>query len=349
MKYLITGGCGFIGSNLAKRVLELNQQLIVVDDLSRYGSELNLEWLKHKGEFKFINKDITVATEVDLLIKKYTPDFIFHLAGQVAMTKSIKFPRRDFEINTIGTLNILESVRKFSPETIILYSSSNKVYGDLEHLIYEENETRYLVKDFPFGFNEDLNLNFQSPYGCSKGAADQYLLDYNKIFGLKTVVFRHSSMYGGNQHPTFDQGWISWFCQKAIEIRDGKLDKNFTVSGNGKQVRDLLYCDDVVNLYFKCVENIDKVKGEAFNIGGGFKNSLSILELFSLLENSLNISMTPYVSFIEKRNSDQLSFVATNEKIFGKIKWRPETPSQVGINNTLEWLSKYHNSNNALK
>ena len=338
MKYLITGGCGFIGCNLANKIIKLNQELIIIDDLSRKGSKLNLDWLLKKGKFIFLNKDITIASEVDTIIKKHKPDVIFHLAGQVAMTNSIANPRRDFEINALGTLNILESIRRFSPETSIFYSSSNKVYGDLDYLEYQEKDTRYIVKNFPLGFDENLNLNFQSPYGCSKGTADQYLIDYCKIYGIKTVVFRHSSMYGGNQHPTYDQGWVSWFCQKGIEIKKGKLFENFTVSGSGKQVRDLLYSDDVIDLYLLCAEKIELVKGEVFNIGGGYQNALSILELFIVLENLLEIKILPFVNFIEKRKSDQLSFIATNKKIFEKIGWKPKTSSTEGLSKTINWL-----------
>lgn len=338
MKYLITGGCGFIGSNLAKRVLDLEENLIILDDLSRYGSEKNLEWLKSFGEFKFIKNDITISQKVDDLIKTEKPDVVFHLAGQVAMTTSILDPRRDFEINALGTINVLEAARKHCPETPIFYSSSNKVYGDLEYLTYHEEGSRYTVKEFPKGFDESLKLNFQSPYGCSKGAADQYLLDYNKIYGLNTVVFRHSSMYGGNQHPTFDQGWISWFCKKGIEIKQGILKEKFTISGTGKQVRDLLYAEDVVSLYFKALESIETIKGHVFNIGGGHENSLSILELLKFLENQLNVDFSPHVKFIEARQSDQLSFVADNEKITKMTNWIPKTNATDGINKTLTWL-----------
>ena len=338
MKYLITGGCGFIGSNLAKHVLDLKEDLVILDNLSRNGSDKNFEWLKGLGKFKLIKSDITNSRIVDNLIKTEKPDVIFHLAGQVAMTASILDPRRDFEINAIGTINVLEAVRKHCSDTPIFYSSSNKVYGDLEYLTYQEHDLRYTVKEFPRGFDESLKLNFQSPYGCSKGAADQYLLDYHKIYGLNTVVFRHSSMYGGNQHPTFDQGWISWFCKKGIEIKQGTLKEKFTISGTGKQVRDLLYSKDVVSLYFSALKKITLIKGHVFNIGGGYENSLSILELLKLLENQLNVDFSPHVTFIEARQSDQLSFVANNEKITKMTNWTPITIAEDGIIKTLQWL-----------
>ncbi|MFA5804196.1 MAG: NAD-dependent epimerase/dehydratase family protein [Melioribacteraceae bacterium] len=313
MKYLITGGCGFVGSNLAAEVLKRNEELFVFDNLYRIGSEKKLFWLKEKGDFKFYHRDIRNYNDVENVIKDIKPDVIFHLAGQVAMTTSINDPRMDFEVNVVGTHNVLESVRKYSPATVILYSSTNKVYGDLEYLTYEETETRYVCKEYPEGFDEKLRLDFQSPYGCSKGAADQYLLDYYRIFGIRTVVFRHSSMYGGNQNPTYDQGWIGWFVQKAIEIKEGTSKRSFTISGNGKQVRDILHSDDVVNIYFNSVEHIDKISGTAFNVGGGIENSLSLLELFIFLEKELQIKMN--YSQIPRRESDQKVFVVNPKSL----------------------------------
>jgi len=291
MKYLITGGCGFLGSNLATEVLGRNEELIIFDNLYRVGSYKNLEWLKTKGNFKFVHGDIRNREDIESVIKQEKPDIIFHLAGQVAMTTSIQNPRLDFEVNALGTFNLLDSVRKFSPESIVIYSSTNKVYGDLEWVNYEETETRYIAPQFPKGFPENIPLEFHSPYGCSKGSADQYMLDFYRIFGIRTVVFRHSSMYGGRQFSTYDQGWIGWFCLKAVETKKGILKEPFTIHGNGKQVRDVLYADDMIDLYFKTVENIEKVKGEVFNIGGGMENSLSLLELFNLLESMLDIKL----------------------------------------------------------
>lgn len=335
MRYLITGGCGFVGSNLAAEVLKRGEELFVFDNLFRFGSGQNLEWLKNQGEFKYYPFDIRNNNDVETVIKEVRPDVIFHLAGQVAMTTSIQNPRLDFEINTLGTHNLLEAVRKYSPASMILYSSTNKVYGDLENLSYEENATRYICKEYPYGFDESLQLDFHSPYGCSKGAADQYLLDYARIFGLKTVVFRHSSMYGGNQHATYDQGWVGWFIQKALEIKNGTAKEQFTISGNGKQVRDVLHSSDVVNLYFKASENIEKIKGQAFNIGGGIENSLSLLELFTLLEENLHIKMS--YKQLPFRESDQLVFVANNKKAEQLFGWKALTSPNSGINDSLLW------------
>lgn len=338
MKYLITGGCGFIGSNLAAEVLKRNEDLVVFDNLFRFGSSSNLEWLKKKGKFKYYPFDIRNLNDIETVIKEEQPDVVFHLAGQVAMTTSISNPRLDFEINVMGTFNLLDSIRKYSPNTIILYSSSNKVYGDFETLTFEEKETRYTCKEYPKGFDETLPLNFHSPYGCSKGSADQYLLDFNRIYGLKTVVFRHSSMYGGNQHATIDQGWIGWFCQKALDLKMNAKIRPFTISGNGKQVRDVLHADDVTSLYFTTISNIDKVKGKAFNIGGGIENSLSLLELFKFLDHELNISMK--YKQLAPRESDQLFFVANNKNISKLTGWSPQVKTEEGLVKMLDWLSK---------
>jgi CDP-paratose 2-epimerase len=332
MKYLITGGCGFIGSNLAAEVLKRGDELILFDNLFRFGSSANLDWLRLQGEFIYFPYDIRNYSDMETVIKDVKPDYIFHLAGQVAMTTSIQNPRLDFEINTLGTLNLLESVRKYSPDSVILYSSTNKVYGDFEHLTFEETDTRYVCKEYPYGFPETISLDFHSPYGCSKGAADQYLLDYHRIFGLKTIVFRHSSMYGSHQHSTYDQGWVGWFCQKALEIKKGIAKEPFTISGTGKQVRDVLHSSDVVNLYF-LAKDCSNAYGQAFNIGGGIKNSLSLLELFVLLEEILDIKMQ--YKQLPWRESDQKVFVADNTKIKQVSGWYPLMVAEEGIRNIL--------------
>lgn len=335
MRYLITGGCGFVGSNLAAEVLKRGEELFVFDNLFRFGSSQNLDWLKKQGEFKYYPFDIRNTNDVETIVKEVKPDIIFHLAGQVAMTTSIQNPRLDFETNILGTHNLLEAVRKYSSESIILYSSTNKVYGDIEYLTYEETGTRYICKEFSSGFDESMQLDFHSPYGCSKGAADQYLLDYYRMFGIRTVVFRHSSMYGGNQHATYDQGWVGWFCQKALEIKRGSAREHFTISGTGKQVRDVLHGADVVNLYFEA-KDMKNAYGQAFNIGGGIENSLSLLELFSILERKLDIKMK-YIQ-LPWRENDQKVFVANNLKVQRIIGWKPETSINEGIERMLEWM-----------
>ena len=338
MKFLITGGCGFAGSNLAAEVIKRNKELYVLDNFYRKGSINNYNWLKTLGEFTFLHADIRSHYDIETIIKRVKPNVIFHLCGQVAMTTSIENPKLDFEINTLGTFNLLESVRKHSPQTIILYSSTNKVYGDFKHLTFDETETRYICNEYPDGFDESLPLNFQSPYGCSKGSADQYVQDYYRIFGIKTVVFRHSTIYGGRQFPTYDQGWIGWFCKKAIEIKAGVLKGQFSISGTGKQLRDVLHADDLVSLYFQIIDNIDKVKGEVFNIGGGIENSLSLIELFNLFENELNIKME--YKKLPWRQSDQKVFVADLTNIKSKVKWEPKIDKIQGIKKTMHWINE---------
>lgn len=338
MKVLITGGCGFLGSNLANDIIEKNRgELFVLDNLYREGSEKNLKWLQSGGKFKFYNLDIRIRDKVQKIIGNIKPDIIFHLAGQVAMTTSINDPRLDFEINAFGTFNILESVRQYSPESIIIYSSTNKVYGDLEWIEYKELPKRYVAPSFPNGFPETLPLDFSSPYGCSKGAADQYTLDFSRTYGLRAVVFRHSSIYGGRQFSTYDQGWIGWFCQKAVEASKGILKGPFTISGDGKQVRDVLYADDAVRLYFTAAGAIDKIKGNVFNIGGGINNSLSLLELFDLLEQELGCRLT--YTRIPWRKCDQKIFVADLTKFHSLTGWYPEINKIDGIRKMLAWIS----------
>ncbi len=336
MKLLITGGCGFLGSNLALAALEKKYQLIVLDNLYRTGAEKNLTWLKSQGNFKFVHSDVRNREDVEVIIKEEKPTAIFHLAGQVAMTTSIANPRLDFEINALGTFNILDAVRKFSPESTVIYSSTNKVYGDLEFLKYEEISTRYILSDFQNGLPENIPLEFCSPYGCSKGAADQYMIDFYKSFGIKTVVFRHSSMYGGRQFATYDQGWIGWFCYQALLEKYKLQTEPFTISGNGKQVRDVLYADDMVSLYFTALEHIEKIKGTAFNIGGGTSNSLSLLELFDILEQELDIKLK--YNILPHRNSDQKVFIADIAKISNLTNWMPLVDKENGIKKMLNWL-----------
>ena len=336
MKILINGGCGFLGSNLAREGILKCNEVVVFDNLFRKGSAENLKYLETLGEFKYINGDVRNQNDVETLFKNEGPfDAIFHLAGQVAMTTSIQNPRLDFEINTLGTFNVLECARKYSPKSAILYSSTNKVYGDLEQFNYEETEMRYICKQFPNGFNENIGLDFHSPYGTSKGSADQYMLDYARIYGLNTVVFRHSSMFGSRQFATENQGWIGWFIQKALEIKNNPCMPKFTISGNGKQVRDILYADDMVDLYYSATKNIEKIKGQAFNIGGGIENSLSLLELFKILEEKLNIKME--YKQLPPRESDQKIFVADTTKIEKAIGWKAKISKEQGIDNMIKW------------
>lgn len=335
MKYLITGGCGFVGSNLAAEVIKRGEELYVIDNLFRFGSDSNLQWLRSLGEFKYYPADTRNQNDVETIIKDVKPDYLFHLAGQVAMTTSIANPRLDFETNAIGAFNVLDAIRKYSPSTVMLFSSTNKVFGDFEQLHFREEYKRYVCEEYPSGFPEVIGLDFHSPYGCSKGTADQYLLDFYRIYGIKTVVFRHSSMYGANQHATFDQGWIGWFCKKALEIKNGTAKEPFTIQGTGLQVRDVLYATDIVNLYFSAKDCKDAY-GQVFNIGGGINNSLSLLELFDMLEQKLNIKMNH--KQLEWRESDQKVFIADITKVKEVIGWEPKVTKDEGIDKMLEWM-----------
>lgn len=336
MKILINGGCGFLGSNLAAYGIENGYDVTVFDNLSRLGASQNLLWLQSLGTFKFVHGDTRNRNDVETIVKNGQFDAVFHLAGQVAMTTSIENPYKDFEINTMGAINLLDSIRKYSPKTAVFFSSTNKVYGDLENYHYEETETRYKCVEFPNGFDESVPLDFRSPYGCSKGAADQYMLDFYRIFGVKATVFRHSSMYGSRQFATYDQGWIGWFVQKAIEKYENPNCEPFTISGNGKQVRDILHAKDMIRLYYSALEHVDDVCGQAYNIGGTMEQSLSLLELFDMLNDILGIKME-YVQ-LPPRQSDQKVFVADIHKINSKIGWKPEVTAYDGVSAMVDWV-----------
>jgi CDP-paratose 2-epimerase len=339
MKYLITGGCGFVGSNLAREVQQRGEELHVLDNLSRRGSAANLAWLQQHGPLTFHHADIRNSNDVARVVRMVMPDVIFHLAGQVAMTTSIADPRLDFEINVLGSHNVLETVRQWTPHTAIIYSSTNKVYGDLEALAYDEAATRYCARAYPHGFDEHVPLDFRSPYGCSKGAADQYMLDYARIYGLNTIVFRHSTIFGERQFATFDQGWIGWFVQQALHIKRGDTHEPFTISGDGKQVRDVLFARDLVRCYFAALDHVHDAKGHAFNIGGGMANSLSLLELFAWLEHALDITMN--YRRLPWRQSDQKVFVADIRKATRLFGWSPSVQRDAALDHMLTWMTSH--------
>jgi CDP-paratose 2-epimerase len=335
MKFLVTGGCGFLGSNLAAEVIQRDHELCVLDSLNRAGGEDNLRWLKTMGVFTFIHGDTRCVNDVEKVVGDFRPDVIFHLAGQVAMSTSLADPRRDFETNIMGGVNLLEAVRKLSPESIVVYSSTNKVYGDLETIRLEETETRYVAPDYPNGFDETLPLDFRTPYGCSKGATDQYMLDYSRMFGVRSIVFRHSSIFGGRQFATYDQGWIGWFIKQGISIQQGVLKEPFTISGDGKQVRDVIFVSDLVSCYFSAIKAIEKTSGQPFNIGGGMVNSLSLLELFAILEDKLGIEMK--YRRLPWRASDQKVYCADIRKALKVFGWRPEVTKMQGVEKMIAW------------
>lgn len=335
MKVLITGGAGFVGSNLAAHLVR-RADVTVFDSLARQGASQNLKWLHSRGKLDFVHGDIRNAFDVEECVKKLAPDVVFHLAGQVAMTTSLQSPRRDFEINVVGSINVLETVRRYTPSTAIIYASSNKVYGNLQHLNLVETATRW-QPEHETGVDETVAIEFHTPYGCSKGAADQYMLDYARGYGLNTVVFRHSTIYGGRQFATYDQGWVGWFVRQAIESRRNPDRPPFTISGDGKQVRDLLHVSDAVNAYVAAFDNIAQARGEAFNIGGGIENSMSLLELFQFLEQRLNVHLR--YTQLPWRQSDQKFFVAENAKAERALGWSPKMPKEKGLEDIIEWES----------
>lgn len=347
MKVLITGGGGFLGSNLAAHYLSNGAEVVILDALFRRGAVDNLSWLQSQAkphQFHFIQADVANQEAVECVFRRHAPfDFICHVGGQVAMTTSLSDPRRDLQTNVLGTFNVLEAMRAYSPDALLAYSSTNKVYGDLEHLRYAETETRFTLPDFPNGLDESLPLDFSTPYGCSKGAADQYVRDWSRVYGLKTVVFRHSSIYGGRQFATFDQGWIGWFCQKALEqqadLKSGRQPEAFTISGTGKQVRDVLRSEDLVSLYDAAFQCADKVSGKIFNIGGGMPNSLSLLELLDLLRDLLELPQALVYSQLPRRQSDQDFFVADVSAIKAATGWEPRISARQGVGRMLEWLA----------
>ncbi|MCR5142842.1 MAG: GDP-mannose 4,6-dehydratase [Ruminococcus sp.] len=338
MKILINGGCGFLGSNLASHGIKTGHDITVLDNLSRVGAAGNLAWLQSLGNVTYVHGDTRNKNDIESLISKGQFDAVFHLAGQVAMTTSIADPYKDFEINTMGAVNVLDSIRKYSPQTAVFFSSTNKVYGDLEQYTYDETDTRYVCREFPDGFDESVPLDFRSPYGCSKGAADQYMLDYHRIFGIKTTVFRHSSMYGSRQFATYDQGWIGWFVEKALEKYFDPSCEPFTISGNGKQVRDILHANDMISLYYTALENAEKVCGQAYNIGGTIQQSLSLLELFDMLEGLLGIKLK--YTKLPPRASDQKVFVADTKKIRDAIGWEPKVSALEGVSAMIDWIKE---------
>jgi CDP-paratose 2-epimerase len=339
MAYLITGGCGFVGSNTAAELIRRKEEAVVFDNLSRAGAAHNLEWLRSLGAFEFVYGDVRNPFDIEAVIRRWRPAAVFHLAGQVAMTTSMESPRRDFEINVLGSINLLEAVREYAPEASVVYASSNKVYGDLP-LELEELGLRYMPRGYPNGVDESSPLNFHTPYGCSKGAADQYMLDYARGFGLKTIVFRHSTIYGGRQFSTYDQGWVGWFCRQALEVQRDPHREPFTISGDGKQVRDLLHVSDAIRCYLAAAEQMRSARGMVFNIGGGMENSMSLLELFAHLEKRLDVKLA--YTRLPWRHADQKFFVANNAKALRALHWHPRVSKTEGIEDVLKWEASTH-------
>ncbi|MCX6032457.1 MAG: GDP-mannose 4,6-dehydratase [Chloroflexi bacterium] len=333
MRILITGGAGFIGCNLADACIRAGHQVTLFDNLSRRGSEANLTWLRASfGErgFRFVQGDIRDYPAI--LQAAGRQEAIYHLAAQTAVTTSVTDPRSDFEINALGTFNVLEAARNARHNPVFIYSSTNKVYGGMEDAPATELETRYVLPDYPGGVSEARPLDFHSPYGASKGAADQYVHDYARIYGLRSVVFRQSCIYGQRQMGVEDQGWVAWFVIAAV------TGKPITIFGNGKQVRDLLHVDDLVRAFQAATAQIDVTAGQVYNLGGGPANTLSIWTEFGpLLSELAGRQITP-AAWTDWRPGDQPVFVADVSKAQREFGWAPQVGVREGISRLFEWV-----------
>jgi CDP-paratose 2-epimerase len=332
MKWIITGGAGFIGCHAAARFHKAGHHVVVVDNLSRRGADTNLAWLREQGINDFVQADVRDAEAMrGLLARHADAAVVLHLAAQVAVTTSVLDPRADFETNALGTFNVLEAVRTVANgRPAVFYSSTNKVYGNLEHVRIVERDGRYAYEDLSNGVGESEPLDFHSPYGCSKGAADQYVRDYARIYGLKTVVFRQSCIYGTRQFGIEDQGWIAWFC---VAVTTGK---RFTIFGDGKQIRDTLWVGDLVDAYHRAWDRIDTVKGDIFNLGGGPANTLSLRELVVKLETAFGRTLDHDTA--DWRPGDQRVFVADIRKAKRLLGWEPRVSTDQGVDRLLEWV-----------
>lgn len=331
-KILITGGAGFIGCNAARFFGETGWHVILADNLSRRGTERNLAWIQSL-DFSQENHrcDIRDRSQMENLFRETKPDAVLHLAAQVAVTTSVQDPRHDFETNALGTFNVLEAIRMHCPEAYFIYASTNKVYGHLDNVAYVEEAKRYQFEN-RVGINEDQLLEFYSPYGCSKGAADQYTVDYHRIYGLRTATLRQSCIYGIRQFGVEDQGWIAWFIIARL------LQRPITIFGNGKQVRDALYIDDLTNAYATLFAQPELLNGGIYNIGGGKENSLSLLEFLDVLSDLEGKKVD--VSYAETRPGDQPIFIADNTKLTRLSGWSPQVSTREGIATLYHWIKE---------
>jgi CDP-paratose 2-epimerase len=333
MKLLITGGAGFIGTNFADYFVKKGWEVTVLDNLSRRGSAENLAWLQQTyPAIRFVKADIRTDNKI-LEEEVGQHDALFHLAAQVAVTTSVQNPREDFEINVLGTLNVLEAIRTTGAKPILVFASTNKVYGGMEEIVIEEKADRHVYRDLPAGIAETQQLDFHSPYGCSKGTADQYVRDYSRIYGMKNVVFRQSCIYGPRQYGIEDQGWIAWFTIAAL------LKRPITIYGDGKQVRDVLHVNDLARAYELAVEKIDDVRGEVFNVGGGANYALAVKEVFPLLEKFLGRPV-PF-TFGDWRPGDQPVYISDIAKVKAKMGWEPHVSPEEGIKTLFDWCQKH--------
>jgi CDP-paratose 2-epimerase len=332
--YFITGGAGFIGSNYVNRLLERGEKVIIYDNLSRAGSTRNLGWLQEKyGEKAFQLTMGDVRDAALLTSASQQADVIIHLAAQVAVTTSVTNPREDFEINAQGTFNVLEAARFNERKPIFLYASTNKVYGGMEDVKVVEDAVRWHYADLPLGCPETQPLDFHSPYGCSKGTGDQYVRDYARIYDLPTIVMRQSCIYGPRQFGVEDQGWVAWMIIAAVTARP------ITIYGDGKQIRDILFVEDLLNAYDAAIDRIAAVKGRVYNLGGGPGNTMSIWTEFGpLLEKMLGKKVP--VKRSDWRPGDQKVFVADIRKAGSDLGWKPKVSVEQGVEMLFDWVKQ---------
>jgi CDP-paratose 2-epimerase len=335
--YLVTGGAGFIGSNYVHRLVRRGEKVIIYDNLSRSGARRNVAWLEEsfgKDAFKLIVGDLRDANLLTESVKD--ADIIVHLAGQVAVTTSVTNPRDDFEANALGTFNALEAARVSERNPIFIYSSTNKVYGGMDDVELVEEATRWRYKDLLEGCPETQPLDFHSPYGCSKGTGDQYVRDYARIYGLRSVVFRQSCIYGPRQFGVEDQGWLAWLMIAVVTGRP------ITIYGDGKQVRDVLHVDDLLNAYDVAVEKIDTAKSQVYNIGGGLRNVLAVWAEFGpILERLLGGEVE--VAHADWRPGDQRVFYADFGKAKRELDWEPKIDLEEGLELLFNWVKENKN------
>jgi len=330
---LVTGGSGFVGANLAHRLLSDGHRVLLFDNLSRPGVEQNFQWLRetHGDRVQLDVADVRDRRALARAVKRATQ--VFHFAAQVAVTTSLTDPIEDFEVNAHGTLNLLEALRALPAPPPLVFTSTNKVYGGFEELPLARRASRYEPADpalLVSGVSEDRPLDFHSPYGCSKGTADQYVRDYARSFGLPTVVFRMSCIYGPHQFGTEDQGWVAHFLIRAIEGQP------IVLYGDGRQVRDVLFVDDLVDAFLLARANIDALAGEAFNIGGGPANTTSLVELIDLIAELHG--ERPDVRFDDWRTGDQRYYVSDTRKFAAATGWRARHGVEEGVAALYGWL-----------
>jgi CDP-paratose 2-epimerase len=331
-KILITGGAGFIGCNAARYFGARNWNVTVLDNLSRSGTDKNLRWLRDGTTFDFEFADIRDQARIDSILAATRFDAILHLAAQVAVTTSVAEPRTDFAVNALGTFNMLDAVRRYSPETVFVFASTNKVYGKIAAAASELREGRYAYVDRPYGIGESEALDFLSPYGCSKGAADQYVLDFARIYQIPATSFRQSCIYGPRQFGVEDQGWVAWFAIAAI------LGRDITIFGDGKQVRDVLHVDDLLRAYEAAFRAPDKVAQQAFNVGGGPNRVLSLLDLIEMLERRLGRPI-PF-RWDDWRPGDQEVYISDVRKLDASLGWKPEIEVETGVAQLMDWVEQ---------